>query len=227
MKATGVHRLFAFFFVFVLVSLACTGGQGTPSPVPPQPQPQQPQPQQPQPQQPQPQQPSPQPEPEQEPTPSPTEEQPTSGGWTSFTDENDFYTIQVPADWDYSHEIGNYYYIDQFKSPDEQALVENLVYDEGAAFTGNVNGKFALALLHTFYSNTGKEGDIRITDDNIQPDGSERLIWQSRGGGYSGISYFEVRNKTTFLMFTVEWINSAEDLYLDTLNAVIESYTSY
>lgn len=220
MKNAGIHRLFAFLLVFVLVSLACTGGQGTPTPVPPQPQPQQPQPQDPQPQQ------EPQQEPQQDPDPlpSPTAEQQATGGWITFTDENDYFQIDVPADWNYSHEIGDYYYIDQFKSPDEQALVENLVYDEGNAFTGNVNGKFALALLHTFYSNTGKEGDIRITDDNIQPDGSERLIWESRSGGYSGISYFEVRNKTTFLMFTVEWINSAEDLYFDTLNSVIESY---
>ncbi len=220
MKHTGIHRLFAFLLVFVLVSLACTGGRGTPTPVPPQPQPQQPQPQQPQPQQ------EPQQEPQQDPDPlpSPTAEQQATGGLITFTDENDYFQIDVPADWDYSHEIGDYYYIDQFKSPDEQALVENLVYDEGNAFTGNVNGKFALALLHTFYSNTGKEGDIRITDDNLQPDGSERLIWESRSGGYSGISYFEVRNKTTFLMFTVEWIDSAEDLYFDTLNSVIESY---
>ena len=102
--------------------------------------------------------------------------------------------------------------------------MENLFYDEGNAFTGSVNGKFALALLHTFYSATGKEGDIRITDDNIQPDGSERLIWESKSGGYSGISYFEVRGGTTFLMFTIEWVNSAKGLYLDTLNQVVASY---
>lgn len=218
MKHTGIHRLFAFLFVFVLVSLACTGGQGTPTPVPTQPQQQEPQQQEPQ------QQPQQEPQQEPDPLPTPTEEPQATGGWTTFTDENDYFQIDVPADWNYSHEIGDYYYIDQFKSPDEQALVENLVYDEGTAFTGGVNGKFALALLHNFYSNTGKEGDIRITDDNLQPDGSERLMWESRGGGYSGISYFEVRNKTTFLMFTVEWINSAEDLYFDTLNSVIESY---
>jgi hypothetical protein len=220
MKNKGIYRLLAFLFVFVLVSLACNGGLGTPTPVPPQPQPQEPQ------QQVQLPTPEPQQEPQQQVQPTPEPQQQTSGGLNTFTDENNYFEIQVPADWDYSHEIGDYYYIDQFKSPDEQALVENLVYDEGNAFTGNVNGKFALALLHTFYSATGKEGDIRITDDNIQPDGSERLIWESRSGGYSGISYFEVREKTTFLMFTVEWVNSAEDLYFDTLNSVIESYVS-
>ena len=56
------------------------------------------------------------------------------------------------------------------------------------------------------------------------PDGSERLTWSSRDGGYSGMSFFEVRNKTTFLMFTVEWVNEAESDYADILNRAIESY---
>lgn len=116
------------------------------------------------------------------------------------------------------------YYIDQFKSPDGNALIENIAYDDGKPFTGSQNGKFALYLLNTFYSSTGKEGDIHVSDDSIQKDGSERLAWSSSGGGYSGLSYFEVRNRTTFLMFTVEYANDYENTYIDILNNVVASY---
>ena len=117
------------------------------------------------------------------------------------------------------------HYIDTFKSPDEGAVIENIVYDDGTAFTGNQKAKFSLYLLNTFYSSTGKEGDIKVSDDSIMKDGSERLTWTSKGGGYSGLSFLEVRNNgTTFLFFTVDWGNDVQDTYIDTLNYVIESY---
>jgi hypothetical protein len=151
----------------------------------------------------------------------------SSNGWIIFTDQNNLYQIQAPEDWVYQQITGDHYYIDQFKSPDEKALVENIVYDEGAPFLGSQHGKFALELLNRFYSNTGEVGDIRVTGDQIQPDGSERLEWLSKSGGYSGFSYFEVRgaDRTTFLMITIEWVNSAEDQYLEILNSIIESYS--
>lgn len=166
---------------------------------------------------------------------SPTQESPQqsdseTGGFVTFTDQNDLYTIEVPADWIYEQTYdseNNYYYIDTFTSPDGGAVIENIVYDDGTLFTGNQKAKFALYLLNTFYSSTGKEGDIRVSDDKIMSDGSERLTWTSRGGGYSGISFLEVRsNGTTFLFFTVDWGNDVEETYLDTLNYVIESYTT-
>ena len=207
-------RVYAFVAVLMTASLAC-GAISTPTPAPVPVQPTQVPPQ---------------------PTaipPQPTAEtvqqpdQPvTTGGIKTFTDQNELYSIEVPSDWGYSQTTGDYYYIDQFQSPDELALVENIVYDEGTVFSGGTNGKFALYLLNTFYSSTGKQGDIRVTDDNIQKDGSERLTWISRDGGYSGISFFEIRNRTTFLMLTVEWSNSARDEYFDTLDQVIVSYTT-
>lgn len=153
----------------------------------------------------------------------------STGGYVTFTDQNNLYSIEVPAGWDYSQTIdteNNYYYIDTFKSPDEGAVIENIVYDDGTAFTGNQKAKFSLYLLNTFYSSTGKEGDIRVSDDSIMKDGSERLTWTSKSGGYSGISFLEVRNNgTTFLFFTVDWGNDVQDTYADVLNHVIESYT--
>jgi hypothetical protein len=153
-----------------------------------------------------------------------------SGGLKTFTDQNDYYQIEVPSDWKYSQTVDDQddnYYIDTFTSPDENALIENIVYDDGTAFTGSQKAKFALYLLNTFYSDTGKEGDIRVSDDSIQKDGSERLIWRSTGGKYSGTSFLETRGsaRTTFLFFTTEYSNDFEDTYLELLNDVIASYT--
>jgi hypothetical protein len=142
----------------------------------------------------------------------------------TFTDKNKYYQIDLPGDWKHTESSGSHYYIDTFKSADDKAVVENIAYDDGTAFNGSENGKFALQILNQNYSSTGATGDIRVTDDSIQNDGSERLTWTSKGGGYSGLSYFEIRNKTTFLMFTIDWGNYSESTYIDTLNKVVSSY---
>ena len=148
----------------------------------------------------------------------------TSSALVTFTDKNNFFAIELPGDWTHTTDSGEHYYIDTFTSPDKAAVVESIAYDDGTSFTGGDNGKFALQILNKNYSSTGKEGDIRVTDDSIQKDGSERLTWSSKSGGYSGYSYFEIRNKTTFLMFTVDWGNDSKDQYVDTLDKVVSSY---
>ena len=197
MKAKGSFRFITFIAVLVLVTMACGGGPA-PTPAPIQ-----------QPIQQQPVQPS-----------------NNSGGLTTFTDSQNFFTIDVPADWTYEHSVSDdgLESWDTFTSPDEQALIENLVYNDKDGYAASLKGAYALYLLNTVYSNTGQEGDIRVSSDQIMQDGSERLIWTSKGGGYSGISFLESRGSDVFLFFTVEWVDSAEDEYLDTLNAVIESY---
>lgn len=213
MKNKGFVVLFSFAAFVMIVGLACSFGArpAQPSAEPPVVNPTQEQ-----------AQPQPTTEPEQ-----PTQPPADSGGLKTFTDQNNLYTIQVPSDWTYNQVTGDNYYIDQFKSPDELALVENIVYNDGEQFVGSQHGKFALDLLNRFYSNTGAVGDIRVTGDQIQPDGSERLEWTSKSGGYSGFSYFEVRKPAllNFLMITIEWSNSAEGQYLETLSAIIESYS--
>lgn len=215
MKNKNLVVIFSFAAFVMVVGLACMGGTKTtvaptpivqsvkPTEVPPQP--------------------TEPPQQATEPSPQPTSD---SGGLKTFTDQNNLYRIDVPSDWVYNQVSGDNYYIDQFKSPDGLALVENIVYNDGVLFTGSQHGQFALDLLNRFYSNTGNVGDIRVTSDQIQPDGSERLEWTSKSGGYSGYSYFEVRKPEllNFLMITIEWSNSAKSQYLDILSAIIESY---
>jgi hypothetical protein len=204
MKNQGFIRLFAFVFVLLIVSLACYGGS-TPTPMPVQ------------------QLPTAVPQQNIQPTAVPQ----NSGGVTTFIDQKKLYAIDIPSDWVHTQTVDtakNNYYTDKFTSPDGQALIENLVYDDGTAFTGSDKARFALFLLNTYYSKTGKEGDIRVSDDRIMDDASERLTWTSKGNGTSGISFLETRGTTTFLFFTVLWVNSAKDTYFDTLNTVIASY---
>jgi len=212
--------LFAFMALLLAVSLACVGG-GTPTPtavpptnvpaptkapaiVPDAGEPGQPQP--------------------------PLGDPPPSNGNNSdvvtFTDENNLLAFDVPGDWTYEQLPGENNYIDRITAPDGTAIIDSLVYNDGVAFSGKDNGKFALQLLNQFYSNTGKEGDIRISEDQIMKDGSEKLTWTSKGGGYSGVSFFELRgsDSKTFLMFTLYYNNDADQAILDVLDAAINTY---
>lgn len=146
----------------------------------------------------------------------------------TFTDENNFFSFELPGDWTHENFLNEEdgVYVDRFESPDGTGFIENITGFSKEPLTGGANGKVALYFIHKYYSSTGKEGDIRISSDQIQPDGSERLAWTSKGGGYSGISYFEVRgdDRKTFLMLTVWWGSDTPQEVLDTIDAAIESY---
>ncbi len=214
MNRLGFRYLLAFISFIAATGLACSALSSTPTP---------------------------QPEPQMPPTPlAPTAapavtEAPTSsagdatavttssGDLTTFTDQNNYFQIDVPADWKHTTSSGEHYYWDTFTSPDGGAVVENYVYDDGTPWTGKDSGKYALAVLNQLYSKTGSEVDIRISEEKLQDDGSDRLTWTSKSGKYSGISFFELRD-TAFLMFTVDWGNDYKDQYMDTLDQVVASY---
>ena len=227
MKPNVPIRLFVFAELLLLIGLACRFGTPEPTPTafvpPPTPIPQQPT-----------QAPPPTAVLQIPPTPvsqdatnNSNDSSNSSSDWVTFTDENDLLAIDLPGDWTYEHTVdqeNNYFYIDTFTSPDGGAVIESIVYDDGVPFTGKDKSTAALFFLNNWYSDTGREGDIRVTDDRMQEDGSERLIWTSRGGGYSGVSFLETRGTTTFLFFTLNWGNDYEEQYTDIVNAVIASY---
>jgi hypothetical protein len=140
-------------------------------------------------------------------------------GWlTDFYGPEDLFYIGVPESWYYEYTYEDFVAVDTFYSPDEHAIIENIVYDDGEEVSKSEAGAFALELLREFYAE-----DIRITDDQVQPDGSERLIWNSPSGEYTGWSYFETRG-TTFLLFTLIYDNAYEDIYFDVLNDIVGTY---
>jgi hypothetical protein len=136
----------------------------------------------------------------------------------TFTGPAELFTIEIPIAWQYVRDEGPNVIVDTFYAPDGHAVIQNVSYDDGTVVTKSMAGSFALELLKTYYAS-----DIRITDDRVQPDGSERLTWHSRSGDYSGVSFFETRG-TTFLLFTTMYDNPYEDVYLDVLNYTISTY---
>lgn len=159
-----------------------------------------------------------------------------SGGSSTFVDQNNLLAFDIPSDWKVEHtEQGNAIYTDTnaytdtFTSPDGSAKIESLVMfaDAGVTVNNSTSQAVALDILNTYYSNTGKNnGDIRISSDQIMQDGSERFEWKSKTGGYSGVSFFEVRgnDKRTWLMWTAWWSDSSDQSNLDVINNAINTY---
>lgn len=141
----------------------------------------------------------------------------------TFYGPNDLFTIEVPTAWMYETQIDGNIIVDSFHAPDGHALIENIMYDDGSYYSAGDAGKAALRILNQFY--TKGAGDIKVSEDSIQKDGSERLTWTSQQGGYSGVTFFEVRNETSLLIFSVLYDNPYEDTYLPVLDYTIESYT--
>jgi hypothetical protein len=138
----------------------------------------------------------------------------------TFTGPGSLFEIEVPLPWTYETTEGEVAIVDTFYSPDDHGIVQNITYDDGVEINRSEAGAFALSLLRDYYAE-----DIIITDDQVQPDGSERLTWNSPSGNYSGISFLETRG-TTFLMFSVLWDNPYEVDYFDTLDYIISTYTT-
>lgn len=136
----------------------------------------------------------------------------------TFYGPGDLFSIDVPIPWTYERVEGDVFVVDTFTSPDEHAFIENITYDDGEAVSKSDAGAFALELLKEFYAS-----DIQISDDQVQPDGSERLTWRSPSGEYNGISFLETRG-TTFLLYSSIWDDAFEDAYLDTLIYTIDTY---
>lgn len=148
-----------------------------------------------------------------------------AGNLTTFTDQNKYYQIQLPKDWKHEQTPGSHYYMDTFTSPDDKAVIQNIAYDDGTPISGSTNAQFALDLLDQYFSANGQTGSITISDTSMMADGSERLNWTSASTDASGISFIEVRNQTTFLVFTVEWKNPYKSEYFNILDQVTASYT--
>jgi hypothetical protein len=140
----------------------------------------------------------------------------------NFTGPANLFTMEVPMAFEYTHDEDRgdaIVIVDTFTAPDGHALIENVAYDDGEPITKSLAGAFALELLRTYYAT-----DIKITDDQVQADGSERLIWNSPSGGYAGISFFESRG-TTFLLLSLVYDNAYEDVYYDVLDGTLASYS--
>lgn len=98
-----------------------------------------------------------------------------------FYGPGDLFTIEVPTSWRFETITDDVSVVDTFYSPDDHAVIQNIAYDDGEEVSKSFAGAFALELLKEFYA-----ADISISDDQVQPDGSERLVWTSQVGSIAG-----------------------------------------
>jgi hypothetical protein len=138
----------------------------------------------------------------------------------TFAGPDDLFEFQVPYGWYYANSAGDAAVVDRFTAPDGGSYIENVTYDDGSTVSKSQSGAFALALLKQYY----EVSDIRITGDQVQPDGSERLTWYSNAQEIEGESFFETRG-TTFLLLT--WIADFDsvDIYRPVWATLVQSYT--
>ena len=161
--------------------------------------------------------------------PTPTSD---GSGIITFVDKNNLLAFDLPGNW--THEDGpsqRVYYSDIFISPDGSARIGSSIYNDGEPFDPSKNKEFALYLLNTYYSSSGKAGEIKIVTYQMLDNGLERFDWAAEDGSYSGVSLFELRGDdlTTFLMFTAKmftakWTSATGPATLDVINAAIASF---
>jgi len=136
----------------------------------------------------------------------------------AYTAPDNLFQMEAPIAWYYSYDQGNNAVLERFDEPNGLAFIESLAYDDGTPISKSLAGSFALQLLHDYYAN-----DIKVTDDQAQPDGSERLIWYSKSLNTKGITFFEARG-TTFLLLTLVADRDAFNAFSPVFSAVIQSY---
>jgi hypothetical protein len=137
----------------------------------------------------------------------------------TFTGPNKLFEFNVPYPWPYTTSTADNATVDTFTSPDNLSYIENITYDDGTAVSKTDAGAFARTLLSKYYELT----DLKITDDQTQSDGSERLTWDSAAKGISGESFFETRG-TTFLLLTWVVDSASFDAFKPVWNEVVKSY---
>jgi len=140
----------------------------------------------------------------------------------TFDGPKNLFEIEIPMPWKHEESTDTNLVVDSIHAPDDHALIESIVYDDGYPYAKADAGQAALRLLNQFYTNGA--GDISVTEDSIMKDGRERLVWESKQGGFSGITTFEVRNETSLLIFSVLYDDPYADTYRPLLEYIIDTY---
>ncbi len=138
----------------------------------------------------------------------------------TFNQPKGLFQLSFPISWAYTHAESDSGAIlsDSFTSPDGQSAILLIAYDDGTKISKSTAGQFALSLLRDAF----KIQNIKITDDKVQADGSERLTWTSPG--LDGITFFEIHG-TAFVM--ISWIvnEGSYDLFFPVWDEILKTYS--
>jgi len=141
----------------------------------------------------------------------------------SFDDTNRLssgkFSILVPPFWRIDKIEDDYSTLHTFISPDSQAVIQMIVYDDGNPMSNTIAAGFALKLLRDNYAK-----DIFVLKDEILPDGREKLEWRSDIANYQGETAFTSCGSALF-MITVMTDEDFAPIYQTLLDDVLASYS--
>jgi hypothetical protein len=151
---------------------------------------------------------------------------PYFSAWT-FTQVQDRFSMDIPLGWEWSaSEPQENIVKTQFHSPDGNAIIDHVFWDYGEIIKMDFAAEYAFNLLGTSYAK-GKD-DIKVTSEIILDTGTrEKIIWVSRSGGYAGVTYFEVRNRTQMHILSFTWNRLFDDIYAPVMEAAAATFDSY
>lgn len=144
---------------------------------------------------------------------------PRDSSATKNIQENGYFSIETPVYWLSERNSGEYSIIETIYAPDNGAIAQTIVYDDGESLSRSVGGNIVLTLLRENYAR-----DISVLADRILPDRREELTWRSNNKNYEGVTVFETRG-TALLVLTVMREYDPENYYQEILNDILESYT--
>ena len=133
---------------------------------------------------------------------------------------NGSFSMQVPGFWRYQNTATDHSVVDTFTSPDGNAVIQMIVYDDSEYISGSVAGAFVRNLIRNYYAK-----DIVVTSYKYLADGREELIWNSAGSNYEGITYFDARD-TELIIYTVMSASDYRETYSELLNNALNSFQS-
>ena len=153
-------------------------------------------------------------------TEAPVEE--TVPEYVLYEDDGGFLSAEIPGEWLYERNENTNIVSDEFYPEAGGAYVQSMVYDDGTTWNQSMAGQVALIVLNQGYTNGA--GDIRISKDEPQSDGSEWLTWTSKAGNYSGVTVFKASGKK-LILFSVLYNNDAKDVYSEQLDYILSTLT--
>lgn len=132
---------------------------------------------------------------------------------------NGYFSIMISPYWGMRRVENEYSTVETFTSPDENAIIQTLIYDDGKPMSMKIAGELALALLRNNYTT-----DVILTKDEVLKDGREKLTWGSLDSNYQGLITFTTHGNAAQIL-AVLWDQDPEDYYETILNNVLSSYT--
>lgn len=144
--------------------------------------------------------------------------------WT-FTHAEDHFSMDIPLGWqEFDSRPQENVVKTQFHAPDGNAVIDHVFLDLGEIVKMDFAVDYAFELLGTYVNGTD---DIKVTSEIILENGKrERVTWVSRSGGYAGVAYIEVRNRTQVLILSFTWNRLFDDIYAAVMESAAATYES-